>query len=171
MYGCGYRDVDLNAFKQMRTAEYLLYCVVLYGISMPLVKASVMCTVLAFARSRVHRWALYFFLFTASVFALVAVLGTLLYCHPVRAYWNPLFGSCGNFNVVVNCGYAWTVGAIVSDLAFIIVPYFIIRNLQMSRKSKITVMSILGLGVCASIAAIIRAPYLKYYLVTENRLC
>jgi hypothetical protein len=46
-----------------------------------------------------------------------------------------------------------------TDWACAIVPFFIVAGLQMSRRRKISVIAILGLGVSASIGM----PYLKYY--------
>ncbi|KAK1243109.1 hypothetical protein MKX07_003737 [Trichoderma sp. CBMAI-0711] len=109
-------------------------------------------------------------LFMATIMAIVGILATLLYCHPLPAYWNPLLGTCGDFMVVVRIGYAWTAIGIVTDWTCAILPYFIVRNLQMSSRHKLIVMLILGLGAVASTATIVRAPYLKYYLVTEDRL-
>lgn len=50
-----------------------------------------------------------------------------------------------------------------TDWACAIIPFFIVAGLQMSRRRKISVIAILGLGVSASIATCIRMPYLKYY--------
>lgn len=43
------------------------------------------------------------------------------------------------------------------------IPFIIVTGLQMSRRKKISVICILGLGVFASIATCVRMPYLKYY--------
>lgn len=62
-----------------------------------------------------------------------------------------------------------TVSYIVSaiqmatDWACAIIPFFIVAGLQMSRRHKVSVLLILGLGVLASIATCVRLPYLKYY--------
>ncbi|KAK1654156.1 hypothetical protein BDP81DRAFT_467792 [Colletotrichum phormii] len=42
-------------------------------------------------------------------------------------------------------------------------PFFIVAGLQLSRRKKVSVIAILGLGIFASIATCIRMPYLKYY--------
>lgn len=155
----------------VRCAEYMLYSQVLYGVSMPLIKASIVFTLLRITTDKIYRWTLYAMQFVATVMAIVGILASLLYCRPVKAYWNPLLGTCGNFMVVVNIGYAWTAVGIVTDWICAILPYFIVRKLQMSSRTKITVMGILGLGAVASAATIVRAPYLQYYLVEANRLC
>lgn len=42
-------------------------------------------------------------------------------------------------------------------------PYFVVHNLQMPRSRKIAIVMILGLGVFASLAALIRVAWYKYY--------
>ncbi|RFU77407.1 integral membrane [Trichoderma arundinaceum] len=169
-YGLGTHDSELNNLLMVRCAEYMLYSNVLYGFSMPFIKASIVFTLNRITTNTWHRWGLYAMVFLASVMSIIGILASLLYCRPVPAYWNPLLGSCGDFMVVVRIGYAWTAVGIVTDWTCAILPYFIVRNLQMSSRNKRIVMLILGLGALASTATIVRAPYLKYYLVTEDRL-
>ena len=54
-----------------------------------------------------------------------------------------------------------------TDWACAIIPCFIVAGLQMSRRRKISVIAILGLGVSASVATCVRMPYLKYYDVVK----
>ncbi|PMD27041.1 GPCR, PTH11-type [Hyaloscypha hepaticicola] len=169
-YGLGTRDSSLNTFLMVRCAEYLLYSEVVYGVSMPLIKASVVFTLLRITTEKKYRWSLYIMQFIATVMAIVGILASLLYCKPVKAYWNPLLGTCGNFMTVVKIGYAWTAVGIFTDWAYAIIPYLIVRKLQMSARNKTTVMVILGLAAIASTATIVRAPYLQFYLVTKDRL-
>lgn len=170
-YGLGTPDSKLNNLLMIRCAEYMLYSQVLYGLSMPLVKATVVFMLLHFTKQRKYRWTLYIMQFAATVMAIIGILASLLYCKPVQAYWNPLLGKCGDFMVVVRIGYAWTAVGIVTDWCAAILPWFVVRKLQLSPRSKITVMGILGLGAVASTATIVRTPYLKYYLVQTDRLC
>ncbi|KAL6786508.1 GPCR, PTH11-type [Trichoderma sp. SZMC 28012] len=169
-YGLGSHDSKLNMLLMIRCAEYAMYSNVLYGFSMPFIKASVVFTLNRITTNKWHRWGLYAMLFVASIMSIIGILATLLYCHPVPAYWNPLLGTCGDFMIVVRIGYAWTAVGIVTDWTCAILPYFIVRNLQMSSRQKMIVMLVLGLGALASTATIVRAPYLKYYLATEDRL-
>jgi hypothetical protein len=155
----------------VRCAEYLLYSEVVYGVSMPLIKASVVFTLLRITTEKKYRWSLYIMQFIATVMAIVGILASLLYCRPVKAYWNPLLGTCGDFMTVVKIGYAWTAVGIFTDWACAIIPFLIVRKLQMSSRNKTTVMVILGLAAVASTATIVRAPYLQYYLVPTDRLC
>jgi hypothetical protein len=107
----------------------------------------------------------------ATVMGIIGMFTLLLYCRPVEAQWNPLLGKCGDFMAVVRIGYAWTAVGIATDWAYVILPWFVVRKLQMSRRSKVTVMIIIGLGGVASTASIVRTPYVKYILVPQDRLC
>ncbi|KAI5918710.1 GPCR, PTH11-type [Camillea tinctor] len=169
-YGLGTQDDKLNDYLKVRCTEYLLYCQILYGFSVPFIKASVVFTLLRVTREALYRWLLYAMLLVASLMAMVGILASLLYCRPTRAYWNPLLGTCGDFMVVVNIGYAWTAVGIVTDWMCAILPYFIVRKLQMARRTKMVVMGILSLGALASTATVIRAPYLQYYLAKTDQL-
>ena len=167
-FGLGTRDDKLNDLVMVRCAEYMLYSQVTYGTTVPLIKASVVFMLLRITVEPKYRWTLYIMQLLATVMAIVA---SLTYCTPVRAYWNPLLGKCGDFNRVVIIGYVWTAVGIVTDWCCAILPYFVVRKLQMNRRSKRIVMLILGLGALASTATIVRAPYLQYYLATKDKLC
>ncbi|EEU39818.1 uncharacterized protein NECHADRAFT_5404, partial [Fusarium vanettenii 77-13-4] len=169
-FGLGTRDDKLNDLVMVRCAEYMLYSQVTYGTTVPLIKASVVFMLLRITVELKYRWTLYIMQLLATVMAIVGIVASLTYCTPVRAYWNPLLGKCGDFNRVVIIGYVWTAVGIVTDWCCAILPYFVVRKLQMNRRSKRIVMLILDLGALASTATIVRAPYLQYYLATKDKL-
>ncbi|KAJ3469596.1 hypothetical protein MRS44_003661 [Fusarium solani] len=154
----------------VRCAEYMLYSQVTYGTTVPLIKAPIVFMLLRITVVPKYRWTLYIMQLLATVMAVVGIVASLTYCTPVRAYWNPLLGKCGDFNRVVIIGYVWTAVGIVTDWCCAILPYFVVRKLQMNRRSKRIVMLILGLGALASTATIVRAPYLQYYPATKDKL-
>ncbi|UPK90057.1 hypothetical protein LCI18_000992 [Fusarium solani-melongenae] len=159
-FGLGTRDDKLNDLVMVRCAEYMLYSQVTYGTTVPLIKASVVFMLLRITVEPKYRWTLYIMQLLATVMAIVGIVASLTYCTPVRAYWNPLLGKW----------YAWTGMGIVTDWCCAVLPYFVVRKLQMNRRSKRIVMLILGLGALASTATIVRAPYLQYYLATKDKL-
>ncbi|KAI8677555.1 hypothetical protein NCS56_00645700 [Fusarium sp. Ph1] len=169
-FGLRTRDDKLNDLVMVRCAEYMLYSQVMYGATVPLIKASVVFMLLRITVEPKYRWTLYIMQLLDTVMAIVGIVASLTYCTPVRAYWNPLLGKCGDFNRVVIIGYVWTAVGIVTDWCCAILPYFVVRKLQMNRRSKRIVMLTLGLGALASTATIVRAPYLQYYLATKDRL-
>lgn len=62
--------------------------------------------------------------------------------------------------------YIGTSIQVATDWVVAITPFFIVRNLQMNRRKKISVCAILGLGVLASLAAIMR---IAMYPQTDER--
>ena len=99
----------------VRCAEYMLYSQVFYGLSMPLIKASVVFTLLRFTTESKYRYVLYAMQLIATIMAIIGIFASLLYCRPIQAYWNPLLGTCGDFMSVVKIGYAWTAVGILTD--------------------------------------------------------
>lgn len=62
--------------------------------------------------------------------------------------------------------YIGTSIQVATDWVVAITPFFIVRKLQMNRRKKISVCAILGLGVLASFAAIMR---IAMYPQTDER--
>lgn len=55
----------------------------------------------------------------------------------------------------------------LSDWVSALLPFFIIKDLAMARRTKISLVCILGLGIMASIAALARMVFYKYWEKTE----
>lgn len=58
--------------------------------------------------------------------------------------------------------YIGTAVQVVADWSCAITPFFIVWSLQMPRRAKISVVCVLGLGILASIAALMRIVSYKY---------
>ncbi|KAF6518007.1 hypothetical protein HZS61_002085 [Fusarium oxysporum f. sp. conglutinans] len=92
-----------------------------------------------------------------------------------QTYWELLYftsstiikGTCQKVISLQTVSYIVSAIQMATDWACAIIPFFIVAGLQMSRRRKISVIAILGLGVSASIATCIRMPYLKYYDVVK----
>lgn len=76
-------------------------------------------------------------------------------------------GTCWSSSGFLIVSYAGSCVQVTTDWVSAIVPFFIIGGLQMPRRTKVSVIAVLGLGIFASIAALIRMPYYKYYEVTK----
>lgn len=138
---------------------------------MPLIKACVVITLMRITKAKIYRWTLYTTLGVATITTVIGILVTLLNCKPLSAYWNRYLGACGDYRTVVKIAYIWTVVSVVTDCICATLPWFIIRKLQMTKRAKILVTAILGCGAVASMASIVRAAYLPYYVLEEDQLC
>lgn len=66
--------------------------------------------------------------------------------------------------------YAQSAISIVTDWTYGILPVFIVWDLQMSKQKRITLALVLGLGAIASVATIVRVPYLVTLTQTDDFL-
>lgn len=59
----------------------------------------------------------------------------------------------------------------LSDWVSAILPFFLIKDLVMPRRTKIALICILGLGVMASIAALVRMGYYHHWSDDKGLMC
>ncbi|EMR81919.1 putative integral membrane family protein [Botrytis cinerea BcDW1] len=91
-------------------------------------------------------------------------------CRPLKASWDPLTpGVCLEPRIIANFAYAISAETIFFDWLFALLPIPMLWDIKMSLRLKFSIMFILGLGIVASIATIIRLKYLVAFLnVTDS---
>lgn len=105
-----------------------------------LVKLAVACVLLRLVTTRGLRWILY-----SSM--LVVVAWTVVMT--IYASWLCASGGSSNFAGSTTCayiGYFRTSTNIVIDYFYALLPVYILWNVQMSIKTKLSVLFLLGLG-------------------------
>jgi hypothetical protein len=102
------------------------------------------------------------------IMAIAAVLGvayTLLVifqCKPISYWWDldPTHsGTCLSASLVMNFTYVVSALNSFADWTFGLLPILIVKDLQMKRRVKVIVSTIIGLAAIGSTATIIRLPY------------
>lgn len=107
---------------------------------------------------------------------------TLFQCSPVSYFWTYMLesdekghnhgfteqhsgGHCINDNTVTGdyttLSTLFTIHSVIcaiSDWTLGVVPFMLLRNLQMNNKEKVTIAFLLGLGIIAGVAAVVRCP-------------
>ncbi|KAE8838611.1 hypothetical protein PTNB73_03371 [Pyrenophora teres f. teres] len=104
-------------------------------------------------------------IYTSMLFNFVVMGGTGFYlffqCRPVQKNWTPTMdGECNDRSIQTVLSYAVAVVSISTDWIFATLPIFLLWNVQLDWRVKGSVMLMLGLGVFASIAPIVRLKYL-----------
>ncbi|KAM0180783.1 hypothetical protein ACHAPF_002076 [Botrytis cinerea] len=93
-------------------------------------------------------------------------------CKPLKASWDPLTpGVCLEPRIIANFAYAISAETIFFDWLFALLPIPMLWDIKMSLRLKFSIMFILGLGIVASIATIIRLKYLVAFLNVTDSLC
>ncbi|CAG9940078.1 unnamed protein product [Clonostachys rosea f. rosea IK726] len=163
-YGVGSHDVDIpSPLYLIRASEYQTYWEVLYFISSTIIKCAIGFTCVRVDTRKRVTIPLYVNMATMVIVAILALTFVFANCVPVAATWNPALGTCQDKISLQTVSYIVSVIQMVTDWACAIIPFFIVAGLQMSRRRKVSVIAILGIGVTASIATCIRMPFLKYY--------
>ncbi|GKT60228.1 integral membrane protein [Colletotrichum tofieldiae] len=163
-YGVGFHDADIpSQLYLIRASEYQTYWEVLYFISSTIIKCAIGFTCIRLDQRKRVVVCMSVNMSVMVVVAILALAFVFANCTPFAATWNPALGTCQKIISLQTVSYIVSVIQMVTDWTCAIVPCFIVAGLQMSRRKKISVICILGLGIFASIATCVRMPYLKYY--------
>ncbi|KAF9637830.1 putative integral membrane family protein [Lasiodiplodia theobromae] len=100
-----------------------------------------------------------------AVYTVACFFTIVLQCRDLRIIWNPTVETtCWSIHVMHGLGYTNSVVNIVTDFAFaVLIPIPLIIPLQMSIRKKLSLLLILGMGVAASTAGIMRAVHMGAY--------
>lgn len=78
---------------------------------------------------------------------LVYLLVLLLQCHPISHFWErDQEGYCISWTVIIAMSWLWSFFASMCDFTVGILPIFLVKNLQMDRRTKFAVVGILGVA-------------------------
>ncbi|KAI1212983.1 uncharacterized protein F4807DRAFT_457068 [Annulohypoxylon truncatum] len=111
-----------------------------------------------------QRTVIWTVLFVVLVYSIFFTFMAIFQCHPIQYYWTQytekIEGSCFSDDLIRGTSYAAAVINAISDWILGLLPIALIGKLELSKRSKIMVSCTLALGSIASIATIIRIPYI-----------
>ncbi|KPM36433.1 hypothetical protein AK830_g10134 [Neonectria ditissima] len=168
--GIGTYDKKMNIPTMIEGAKAIVLWQIFYVSGSVFIKASICATLVRIATQKRYIYVLWGLVAISVITTLIAICAVLIRCKPVAASWNPALGTCIDQSIIIALTYAVSAVNIVTDWSVAIIPVFILWNLQMRKTLKKMVALVLGLGVLASIATIIRMPYSSVYSHTTNLL-
>lgn len=126
-------------------------------------RISIALTLLRIAVGRAYSWVLYATMGLSTVAGTVFFFFTVFQCSPVSSYWNRPDdkGACLDIDLLLGIVYAYSGVAILCDFTIGLLPVFLIRDLQLSRRTKISLMTVLGIG----------CMYVQFLFVYMDPLC
>ncbi|ORY16002.1 hypothetical protein BCR34DRAFT_144800 [Clohesyomyces aquaticus] len=149
--------LDFTAiFQTIQTAiQYLFVCQVLYACAIAFTKISIIASYIRFLPDRKFR--IYMGVTSIVILGLwiAGVFVTIFQCRPVSAAWDftDTNGKCINY---VDYLYASSSLTVATDIALCILPWPYFWKLQLPLKQRIILCLLLGGGVGACIASILR---------------
>ncbi|KAL3458459.1 hypothetical protein BJX64DRAFT_223858 [Aspergillus heterothallicus] len=165
VWGTGRHLTELTPKQRTVAMEYWFLCDVAYSISSILAKISVCIFLLRVMLFPYHRIALYTVTALAVATGIVFFVLLVIQCSPVSFFWTRMSGDtsgqCGYIDAIAIMLYVFSVTSALFDLTVGLLPILLVRKLQMNIQTKIAVAGLLGLACVASIAIIIRIPFVQ----------
>jgi hypothetical protein len=134
-------------------------------------RLSVALLLLRIAHTRAQKVTIWATVTLMLITSIIFFFITVFQCIPVSYYWNysPLAtGKCNRHTVLANIGYAHMAVSFVADWTLGLLPIWLLWKVQISRKRKAVVALLLGCGLLAGVAALVRIPFIRELLYTEN---
>ncbi|KIV98632.1 uncharacterized protein PV09_09579 [Verruconis gallopava] len=173
-YGTGRHNASLMPEELVKALKGWWYAETFYILSCFFLKIAFGSFLLRVAKEKLHRGVIWVLIATNIVFYVFYFFQSIFQCYPIDQYWNRVSpiskGSCHNPNFTADSTYAQSALSIVTDFTYATLPIFIVRKLHMTRYKRISLSFVLGLGAIASIAVIIRIPYVVTLATSEDFL-
>ncbi|KAJ9621217.1 hypothetical protein H2203_007269 [Taxawa tesnikishii (nom. ined.)] len=145
-HGTGKHIWDLETSDAEKALKYWFFCELFYILATSVLKVSIALFLLRIAVTPMHRWILRIFAVATMCFAIPYFLVVLLQCSPISFWWElkGTEGRCINATVIVDLTYVCSALNALADWTFGILPVFVVRDLQMNKRTKRVVMFLLG---------------------------
>lgn len=111
------------------------------------IKSSICVALLRITTVRTHVVILYAIIGLSVVAAITTDVAVLAQCRPVAATWDPSLGECAPSYVITNISFYISATSILTDWACAILPAFILWDIQLKLRIKVSVAIVLALGV------------------------
>ncbi|CAG9946407.1 unnamed protein product [Clonostachys rosea f. rosea IK726] len=173
VYGCytgiGSSDYKLNAPIVTEGAKMVTIWQLLYLTCSPIIKISICATLIRLASQRRYTYPLYAVSILATAMSVMGIICVFIQCTPFTASWTGK-GKCIPVDVIMIPTYIFSAVNIAIDWTISIIPAFILWNLRIRRNLKLLGSGILGIGILASTATIVRMMYVLGYADNSNQL-
>ncbi|KAL8928413.1 MAG: hypothetical protein Q9172_000899 [Xanthocarpia lactea] len=157
-YGIGRHFWDLQHDDAVFATKLDWLCQAFVITALTIGKVSVAFYILRLSNTKWHFYFLHTINVTLALINVPLIIWTYTQCSPSAKLWDPnIPGDC--HEPKMHGGFAIFQGS--TDLLYALFPILIIRPLQMPRKRKIQLASIIGLGTLSAAAGAIKTYYLQ----------
>ncbi|KAH6985313.1 hypothetical protein EDB80DRAFT_756783 [Ilyonectria destructans] len=157
-------EVNALMWQALATVTYIL--------DMMFIKLSIGVLLLRLSVLKVYTWILWISLVVITIWSCVIFFWDIFQCNPVAKQWDfrIMSGHCVAAHQIVAAAYSISAMTILSDWLYALLPVPMLWAVKMSKQARATVIIILGLGVFASIATLIRLRFLADLTNTDDIL-
>ncbi|PYH73051.1 uncharacterized protein BO88DRAFT_176241 [Aspergillus vadensis CBS 113365] len=112
--------------------------------------------------SPAKRWFLYIFSVISIAWNVLAIVAIMGYCRPAEKIWRPeVPGSCFSLKFQLIAGISQASFNAFADLTLALFPVIIFWSVQLPWKMKLGVIAVMGAGILAAAATLVKAILLK----------
>ncbi|TVY17486.1 hypothetical protein LARI1_G004529 [Lachnellula arida] len=162
-YGTGRHNADVTSENIIEAVKYQTLAELFYIPETAFIKLSVGFLLLRITPdgAKFYRYVIFGSLGFLSLWTIISFFIVLFQCHPVSYVWDKTSGkgSCKDAVTVVKAAYAFSAMDIFFDWGFALLPLPMLWDIKMSLQVKMSLFAILGLGIFASTATIVRLKY------------
>ncbi|KAM7198234.1 hypothetical protein V8F20_006261 [Naviculisporaceae sp. PSN 640] len=165
-HGFGRHNFYSSIEDQIETGRLLLVSQFPWGWGVAFGKISIALLLMRFKRTVPWKIFLWIMIIIQVLSALTANIIQLAQCRPIEASWNPMIlmtdpnASCWDPNNVQASVYVMGAIAVVTDVAFALIPITFLRKVQRPLREKIVLGLLMGIGVFSAAAVIVKLTYL-----------
>ncbi|KAI0124083.1 hypothetical protein BJ170DRAFT_735810 [Xylariales sp. AK1849] len=171
IYGAGRHAAYLDPARNKFGLELNFISQPVYLWAIPLVKLSVGLFLLRIAPERGYRRILQGTMIFLMAYTFMCFVTLLLQCHNISIVWDShVKSTCWSRRTILGLSYANATVNILTDMFFALIPIPMLWNVQINLRTKASLICILGMGVFACIAAIIKSAYTSNYGKTGDFL-
>lgn len=134
------------------------------------IKCSICLTLLRIAVIKWHRITLWTLIGITVVSTIFVDIYILVQCRPIERTWGEKPGTCLPNTITVAITFVISAFNLITDVTTAVLPFLMLRKVQMTRKRKTAIIMVLSLGVMASIATIARLPFGTAYFAKTDYL-
>ncbi|KAI5862939.1 hypothetical protein GGS23DRAFT_570231 [Durotheca rogersii] len=174
--GLGRHNKSLDQQDEIKALMYQALATATYILNMWLVKLSIAIFLVRLSSQNRYKYTIYGSITVVSIWSIVLFFWNLFQCNPVPAQWDYTIlqqdpnARCVSADEIVNAAYALSVMNVLSDWLYALIPIPMLWKVKMTAQAKLTVVIVLGLGVFASIATLVRLKFLSDLTELEDIL-
>ncbi|KAL7268336.1 hypothetical protein RUND412_009040 [Rhizina undulata] len=136
-----------------------------------LVKMSICFFLLRLAVKPIYRRICYGLLIFTGLYNISCTFEIVFQCKPIARAWDrTIEGQCMSSSVLTGLSYTYNTVCISMDFFLVALPILMLWDVKIRRRKKAMICIILGLGIFASTASIVRMTFINNYGKTGDFL-
>ncbi|KAG7285380.1 hypothetical protein NEMBOFW57_010007 [Staphylotrichum longicolle] len=171
LYGAGRHAAYLDPAVNTMGLKWNFAGQVIYMWALPAVKISVGFFLLRIAPNKTYRRILQGVMVFTVAYTFVCFITLLLQCKNLAILWDATVQTtCWSQSTLQGLSYASCVVNILTDIFFAVLPIPMLWNVQINARTRASLICIMGLGVFACAAGIVKAAFISNYGKTGDFL-